>query len=92
MTITPARKINAVGLANEMINKPLPAAKIAVKGNRGVLNGRSISGYFFRKFTIDKDAQNRTNIYPALEIKLRKSTRPMMVIKPLMSITKKMDT
>ena len=92
MTITPPKKINAVGLAKVMINKPLPAAKIAVKGNRGVLNGRSISGYFFRKFTIARDAQKRTNIYPALEIKLRKSTRPIMVINPLMIITKKMDT
>jgi len=68
------------------------AAKIGVSGYRGTLKGLSISGYFLRSITIAKDAQKSTNMYPALEIKLRKSTSPMNVTKPLTTTTSKMAT
>jgi len=60
-----------------------------VSGKKGALNGLSIFGYFLCNRTIAKLAQNSTNKYPVLEIKLNKSTTPIAATNALIITTTK---
>ncbi len=63
-----------------------------MSGKKGTLNGRFRSGNFLRSCIIARLAQKRTNKYPALEIKLRKSTTPITAIKQPLMPTNRIET